>query len=39
MFTLIITALLLNILCIWYLSRRSFREFARQFVQERQKRV
>lgn len=28
----------LSALSIWYLSRRSFREFARQFVEERQKR-
>ncbi|OHE77903.1 MAG: hypothetical protein A2107_05485 [Verrucomicrobia bacterium GWF2_62_7] len=33
----IITIITLNILSIWYLSRRSFREFARQFVEERQK--
>ncbi|MCX6900925.1 MAG: hypothetical protein NT105_19805 [Verrucomicrobia bacterium] len=27
----------MNTISIWYLSRRSFREFAQQFVQERQK--
>ncbi|MCX6900926.1 MAG: hypothetical protein NT105_19810 [Verrucomicrobia bacterium] len=32
-----ILALTPSVLSIWYLSRRSFREFARQFVEERQK--
>jgi len=29
--------LIMSPLSIWYLSRRSLREFARQFVEERQK--
>ncbi|MFA7004664.1 MAG: hypothetical protein WC429_11540, partial [Verrucomicrobiia bacterium] len=37
LFASMLIPIILNILSIRYLSRRSFREFARQFVEEREK--